>query len=87
MNGGDEVSTGAFILQKRTELGLSQEELAERLRVSRPTISTWETDKFLPGTSYIKAMASLFHCTTDELLNPSPAPVKPGEKVKAARTA
>lgn len=56
------------------------EQPSERLCVSRPTISTWETDKFLPGTSFIKAMASLFNCTTDELLNP---PVTSGSRPSA----
>ncbi len=81
------MSVGSVIAEKRKRCGLTQEQFSEKLGVARQTVSSWENDIFLPDTAKIIQMASLFNCTTDDLLNPSPAPVQPVEKVKAARTA
>lgn len=57
-------------LQKlRREAGLSQEELAERLEVSRQAVSKWERDSGYPETEKIIRMGRLFHVTMDYLLN------------------
>ena len=39
------MKTGERIKAKRTELGMTQEELAEKLHVSRSTVSNWEIDR------------------------------------------
>lgn len=44
--------TGAFIAAQRRELGLTQRELAERLRVSDKAVSRWETGKGLPARRF-----------------------------------
>lgn len=54
-------------LRKRT--GLSQEKLAERLGVSRQAVTKWETDLGLPELENLRALASLFGCSLDELLS------------------
>lgn len=59
------------IVQKRTELSLSQEQLAERLCVSRSAVAKWETGKGLPDIENIKALAGVFQITIDELLDAS----------------
>ena len=48
MQGGDEMELGEQIKMHRQEEHLSQEELANRVYVSRQTISNWENDKCYP---------------------------------------
>ena len=52
----------------RTRLGLSQEELAERIYVSRQTISNWETDRTYPDVQSLLLLSSLFETSIDELV-------------------
>ncbi len=56
------------ILKLRKELGLSQEALAEKLEVSRQSVSKWESGAALPDTDKIIAMSKLFGVSTDYLL-------------------
>ena len=48
--------------------GLSQENVAEKLGVSRQTISKWETNETLPDIRQSKGLAMLYHMTLDELI-------------------
>ena len=48
---------------------MSQEELADKLAVSRQTISKWETGVCLPDTEKIVKICQLFNCSSDTLLN------------------
>ena len=52
----------------RKQSGLSQEEVAGKLGVSRQTISKWETDETLPDIRQSKGLAMLYHLTLDELI-------------------
>ena len=52
----------------RKEKGLTQEELAQRLYVSRAAVSKWESGRGYPGIDSLKAMASFFGVTIDEML-------------------
>lgn len=52
----------------RKQAGLSQEKLAERMGVSRQTISRWETGETLPDIRQSKRLAVLYHITLDELV-------------------
>ena len=57
-------------LQKlRKSRGLTQEELAEMLYVSRTAISKWESGRGYPSIDSLRAIASLFSVTVDELLS------------------
>ena len=56
-----------FDLRKRQ--GLSQEALAEKLHVSRQTVSRWETGSALPDAGNIVQLSRLFGITADELLD------------------
>lgn len=60
---------GEKIQKLRKESGLSQEELACQLGVSRQAISKWERDSGYPETDKIIRMGKLFHVTLDYLLN------------------
>lgn len=56
-------------LQKlRTGEKLTQEELAEKLYVSRTAISKWESGRGYPSIDSLKAIAQYFHITIDELI-------------------
>lgn len=56
------------IKKRRTDMGLSQEELAERIYVSRQTISNWETDKTYPDIQSLLMLSVLFDTTIDVLV-------------------
>ena len=60
---------GNSLFQARKKSGLSQEEVAEKLGVSRQTISKWETNETLPDVHQAKKMSSLYHVTLDELIS------------------
>ena len=56
-------------LQKlRTNENMTQEELAEKLYVSRAAISKWESGRGYPSIDSLKAIAKYFHITIDELI-------------------
>lgn len=56
------------IKKHRAGMGLSQEELAERIYVSRQTISNWETDKTYPDIQSLLMLSVLFDTTIDVLV-------------------
>ena len=58
---------GNQIKHYRIEKGLSQEELAERVYVTRQTISNWENNKNLPDLELIISMSRLFSVSLDDL--------------------
>ena len=53
----------------RKQKGLTQEELAEKLYVSRTAISKWESGRGYPNTESLKEIAKFFSVTVDELLS------------------
>lgn len=53
----------------RKQKGLTQEELAEKLYVSRTAISKWESGRGYPNIDSLKAIARFFSVTVDELLS------------------
>lgn len=57
------------IIKLRKEHGWSQEELAEKLDVSRQAISRWENGTALPDAQNVLQISKLFQVTTDYLLN------------------
>lgn len=56
------------IMDLRKKNGWSQEELAEKLNVSRQSVSKWEGAQSVPDLNKVIAMASLFDVSTDYLL-------------------
>ncbi len=57
------------IMRLRKKNGWSQEELAEKMSVSRQAVSKWESAKAVPDLKKILKLAELFGVTTDYLLN------------------
>ena len=54
------------IAMLRKALGLTQEQLAEKLFVSRTAVSKWETGRGMPGMDSLQQMAKFFGITLDE---------------------
>ena len=67
------------IIDLRKKNGWSQEELAEKLGVSRQSISKWEGAQSVPDMNRILAMSDLFGVTTDYLLKDALEPDRPAE--------
>ena len=65
------MTLGEKIREARRRCGLSQEQLAHRLSVSRSAVAKWETDKGLPDVGNLKILAKLLHVSVDYLLDES----------------
>lgn len=59
---------GKSIRAYREHLSMSQEQLAEKVYVSRQTISSWENDKSYPDIHSLVLMAEIFHTTVDKMV-------------------
>ncbi len=59
------------IITLRKGKELTQEQLAERLNVSRQSISKWESGQVIPDAEKIVALSKVFDVTLDYLLKPS----------------
>ena len=64
----DSKKMGRFILEKRKGLGLTQQQLAEKLNVSFQAISKWETGTAFPNIEILRELATVLEVTTDEIL-------------------
>lgn len=63
------MTIGKKIKTARKNAGLSQEQLAEKLCVSRAAVAKWETDKGLPDIMNLKAISKLLDVSIDSLLD------------------
>ena len=88
------MSLAEKMIELRKQNGLSQQDLADRLGVSRQAISRWETGAVQPLADSVKSLAQVFQVSTDYLLNddldtptppPTAQPAPPQEKPKSAR--
>ena len=68
-NVGSDMEFNQKLQELRKQKGLTQEELAEKLYVSRTAISKWESGRGYPGLDSLKAIARFFSLTLDELLS------------------
>ena len=67
------------LYELRRASGMSQEELAEKLGVSRQAVSKWESGVSDPSTSNLIALAKLYHTTVEEILQSVGEPEQPQE--------
>ena len=65
----DIIKIGTFIKTQRTELNLTQKDLAEKIGCTDKAISRWETGKGLPDVSYMKKLCEILEISVDELLS------------------
>ncbi len=63
------MTLGQKIAILRTAAKISQENLAEKLGVSRQSVSKWESDKVLPEINTVLQLSKIFSITTDDLLH------------------
>ena len=63
---------GEKLLDLRKKAGLSQEDVAEKLGVSRQTVSKWETDQTVPELIKAKLLSQLYNVSYDYLISGSP---------------
>ena len=62
------MNIGNHLMMARKRKGLSQESVAEKLGVSRQTISKWETCETLPDICQAKTLATIYGISLDELI-------------------
>lgn len=60
---------GEIIKKLRTDKGLTQDELAEKIYVTRTAISKWESGRGFPNIESLKAISKYFSVSLDELLS------------------
>ncbi|MCF2681817.1 helix-turn-helix domain-containing protein [Faecalicatena contorta] len=65
----DQQKIGRFLKDLRKEKNLTQEQLAERFRISRRTVSRWETGSNLPDLDILIEMADYYDVDLRELLD------------------
>ena len=63
------METKNIILKLRTEKGMSQDELADKIMVTRQAVSRWENGRGYPSIDSLKEISSFFSVTIDELLS------------------
>ena len=71
------MTLGQRIYQLRTKMNLSQEDLANKLEISRQSVSKWETDASVPELDKLVRLSQLFGVTLDALVTgaePAPQP-------------
>jgi len=66
------MALGEKLLYLRKQSGLSQEEVAEKLAVSRQTVSKWETNQTVPELIKAKLLSQLYNVSYDYLISGSP---------------
>ncbi|SEK17688.1 DNA-binding transcriptional regulator, XRE-family HTH domain [Ruminococcus sp. YRD2003] len=62
------METKTIINQLRMKMGMSQEEVAEKVFVTRQAVSRWENGDTVPNTDTLKLLSELFGVSVDELL-------------------
>lgn len=75
------IETANRLLEYRKKAGLSQEELAEKIGVSRQAVSKWERSEASPDTDNLVMLAELYGVSLDEMLGLKPAQSEAGEEL------
>ena len=65
----DQLKIGAFLKKLRKEKGLTQEQLAEKLKVSSRTVSRWETGSNMPDIGILVEIAVFFDVSIPEIIS------------------
>ena len=70
-----------FLYTRRKALGLTQQNIADRLNITNKAVSKWEAGECSPETSQLVALADVLECTMDELLRGRFAEKHPNEQM------
>ena len=80
------MSLGEKLLKLRKKKGLSQEEVADILHVTRQTISKWETDQSMPDFDKVVPICNLYEISTEELFHDEVSTPREVEEVRIENT-
>lgn len=72
----ENIKIGNKVSAKRKEKGITQEELANYLGVSKPAVSKWESGQSYPDIQLLPVMAAYFNISVDELIGYEPQMMK-----------
>lgn len=75
-SGINSIHIGKVISSKRKEKGITQEELANQLGVSKPAVSKWESGQSYPDIILLPELAAFFHISVDQLIGYEPQMAK-----------
>ena len=64
----DSIKVGRFIVERRKSLGMTQQQLAEKLGVSFQAVSKWENGTTFPNIEILKDLGTVLHVSVDEIL-------------------
>lgn len=67
-----EINIAATLINKRKEKGITQNELAKFMGVSKASVSKWETGQSYPDITFLPQLAAFFNITIDELVSYKP---------------
>ena len=70
------MNLGTRLCSYRKRAGMSQQELAEYLKVSRQSVSKWETDVAMPTIDNLQRLGELYGVPIDELINSTSGTMK-----------
>ncbi|MPM60549.1 hypothetical protein SDC9_107400 [bioreactor metagenome] len=71
-----EINIAKVLLNKRREKGITQDELANYIGVSKASVSKWETGQSYPDVTFLPQLAAYFNITIDELMDYQPQMTK-----------
>jgi len=63
-----EINIHKIIADKRKEKGITQEELAAYIGITKASVSKWETGQSYPDITFLPLLASYFNISIDELI-------------------
>lgn len=64
----DTVKTGKFLSELRHEMGLTQEQLGEKIGVTNKTVSRWETGTYMPPIESLEALSNVLGVSINEII-------------------
>jgi transcriptional regulator with XRE-family HTH domain len=71
-----EINIAKILVNKRKEKGITQDELANYIGVSKASVSKWETGQSYPDVTFLPMLASYFNISIDELIDYQPQMTK-----------
>ena len=64
-----EINIAKVLVKKRKEKGITQDQLANYIGVSKASVSKWETEQSYPDVTFLPQLAAYFNISIDELMD------------------
>jgi len=71
-----EINIAKVLVKKRKEKGITQDQLANYIGVSKASVSKWETEQSYPDVTFLPQLAAYFNISIDELMDYKPEMAK-----------